>query len=115
LRPAALEEGFLHGVELSAIGDAFNRPDLAALDLKGRHKTTVRYLAVNRNCAGAAFPLATTFLGAGEMQPLAQHVDQPRHRVGLEAMFLPVHRAGDGDFLYSIRHARSPRWRIGHP
>ncbi len=57
----------------------FDGLNLGAFGLQHGHKATVHQLAIHAHRAGAALALATTFLGAGQMQIFAQHVEQPLH------------------------------------
>ena len=77
-----------------AVGDPLDRDDLAR---RRRAPAGTRQLftscAVEQHRAGAALALAAAFLGAGQAQLLAQHVEQPRHRVRLDGHAAAVHAA----------------------
>ena len=102
LRSAVRDERFLHRVQLPAVRNAFDRRQRRALHLQDRRQAAVDQLAVEEHRARAALPLAAAFLGAGQVQLLAQHVEQPRHRVGLDADGLAVDGERDGDV--ALRH-----------
>ena len=57
----------------------------APVGLRQRHQAAVDQLAVEQHGAGAALAFAAAFLGAGEAADLAQHVEQARHRMPVEA------------------------------
>ena len=48
------------------------------------HQARVHRHAVDQHRAGAALPFAAAFLGAGQPAVLAQHVEQPRHRMRVD-------------------------------
>ncbi len=80
---ARLEEGLLERAQRArgsaALGQAFDRPELRAIGLADRHEAAVDHLAVEDDRAGAALALAAAFLGAGEAEVLAQHVEEAAH------------------------------------
>ncbi len=84
LRAAALPERLLDGVEPCGlcvpIRQSFDGTDLRARRLAGRDQAGVDERAVDEHGAGAALAFAAAFLGAGEGEVLAQHVEQPLHR-----------------------------------
>ena len=53
-------------------------------------ETRVHRHAVKEHGARAAFAFAAAFLGTGETTILAQHIEQPFHRMRLNARALPV-------------------------
>src|ERR1041385_2503845 len=81
LRAAALDHRLLHGVEALAVGDAFDRGDPRALDLRDGDEATVDQLAVHDDGARAALALAAALLRPRKFQPLAQRVEQTRQRI----------------------------------
>src|SRR5213078_914267 len=64
--------------------------DPAAIALAGRHQARVHHLAVELDRARAALALAAALLGPGQPQVLAQHVEQPLPRRGLDRAPLAV-------------------------
>ena len=76
-----LYEGGLHGVQITGLADAFDGGDLIALVHQGERKAAVYAAAVDVNRAGAALPVIAAFLGAGEVNALAQGVEQSGARV----------------------------------
>src|SRR5687768_13453879 len=78
---AALKGGmgneiFLQGMELVALGHAFDCSNLGALDFSAEHEAGADEAAVDSDAAGAAVTGAAAFLGAGHAQTVAQHVEQ---------------------------------------
>ena len=59
---------------------AFHGLDVGALGLQNRHQATVDELAIHADRAGAALAFAAAFLGSGQVQIFAQHVEQALHR-----------------------------------
>jgi hypothetical protein len=78
-----------------ADGDPFNRFDRCAFNLRHRHQTTVDQLPIDQNTARPAFAFAATFLRPGEVQLLAQNVEQPFHRKRFKRSWLTVYCAFD--------------------
>ena len=100
LRAAAFDERLLHRVQLSSTNrNCFDRLERAAFDLRYRHETTVHQLPVDQNAARAAFAFATTFFGSGEIQLLAQYVEQTLHGKGFEHSPLAVNVKGYFQFV----------------
>ena len=78
-----------------------------ALGLQQRDEAAVDEAAVEQHGAGAALAFAAALFGAGETQIVAQHVEQPRHRMPARRVRpLPLTRHVNGD--RRIRHAPSP-------
>ena len=71
-----LDERLLQRVQRAAGGQAFDRGDRAALVLHRQRQARQDALAVDQHRAGAAGALVAALLGAGEMQVLAQQVEQ---------------------------------------
>ena len=81
--PPFSEEALLDGVELLPwCGDAFDGGDGGAFGLQDGDEAGVDQLAVHQDGAGAALAFAAAFLGAGEVEVLAQDVEQALHRGG---------------------------------
>jgi hypothetical protein len=57
---------------------AFDGGDLGALVHDGQRQAGVDALAVHQHGAGAALPVVAALLGAGQVQVLAQGVEQAR-------------------------------------
>src|SRR5262249_28990198 len=60
--------------------ESFDRAQLGALDLTGRHQAGVDGGAVDQHGAGAALALAAALLGASELKVFAQGIEQSLQR-----------------------------------
>jgi hypothetical protein len=63
-------------MQLVAMRHALNGLDLAAFGFRAQHQAGTHQPVVEDDAAGAAVAGAAAFLGAGETQPVAQHVQQ---------------------------------------
>ena len=81
LGSAVLEEALLDRVQRSGGfgGETFNGGDRRAVSLQDRHQAGVDELAIHQHGAGAALAFAAPFLGSGEAEVFAQHVEQALH------------------------------------
>src|SRR5262245_2050507 len=69
-------EGLLDRVELAVLFESFDGPNLLALRLDGQRRAGVDRLAVNDHRAGAASGAIAHAFGAGDVQIVAQRVEQ---------------------------------------
>ena len=69
---------------------SFDGADAGAIGLQRGNQAGVHQLAVHKNCAGTALAFAAAFFRAGQMQVLAEYVEQPLHRWNIEALRLAV-------------------------
>src|SRR5262245_39916968 len=83
LEAVMLDKGSLQGVQLVAIGDAFDGGDLGTLMHDSEGKAGDNPLAVELDSAGAAGSLVAAFLGAGQIERLAQHIKERLPRINL--------------------------------
>src|SRR4051812_26816557 len=90
------EERRLNRVQLVALGEAFDRPHRLAVGVRDRRAAGERALAVDEDGAGAAPALAAAVLGAGELQVLAQHVQERPLGIGRHRPPLAVHGQVEG-------------------
>lgn len=104
LGAAELYERFLNLVKPVSGGNSFNARYLSAFSLDNRDKTTVDQLAVEQYRTGPAFALAAAFLRSGQPQIVTQHVQKPRHGVGLELFRLAVNFTFHRDGLHRIKN-----------
>jgi len=96
LRAAVFNERLLHCMQLSFVRrNAFDRLDVATLDLSDRYQATVNNLALDSHRACAAFALATAFFGTSQVQLLAQNIEQTLHRKGMKFPVFTVNSAVD--------------------
>src|SRR3954469_2153516 len=84
----------LQEVARGPFGDPFDRLDPPPLALKKGHQTGERGLAVDQHRAGAALPFPTPLLGAGQPEPLPQHVEEALHGMPLDLGGLAVDGKG---------------------
>ena len=105
LRSPMLDERVLEGVKAIALGQALDGLDGGAIRLIREHQAGVDGLAVHEHRARAALALAAAFLGPGQAQVLAQHVDEPLVAAHPQAPRLAVHGAGE---VEGISHAPTP-------
>src|SRR5690349_13630527 len=78
-----------------ALGHALDGLDLGALGFHREHETRAHHGAVDRHGAGAAVAGGAAFLGAGELQLVAQHVEQGLLRLAQELVVVAVDRGCD--------------------
>ena len=76
LGSASLEEASLDGVEFFFVGYAFYGGDFGAPRLEDGDQAGVDQLTVHEDGAGAAFAFAAAFFGAGEVEVLAEDVEE---------------------------------------
>ena len=90
------------------IGHAFDGADMGAVRLHGEHGARLHRLAIEVDRAGAAMAGVAADMGSGEVQLLAQEVDQQGTRLGQCVYGRAVHRQGDLGFRHGIPpHARA--------
>ena len=104
LAGAHLVEGFLQEAQLTAGGERLDALDGRALRLGHRQQAGLHQGAVDEHRAGAAFAGAAAFLVAGEVEIVAQEIEQPLMRLGGA---LDLAAVDDGLDL-EVRHRRPP-------
>ena len=70
------DEGGLHRMQPVAFGEAFDRQDLGAVEADGEREAGIDPPAVDEHGAGAALAAVAALLGAGQVETLAQQVEQ---------------------------------------
>jgi hypothetical protein len=90
--------------QFALVGEAFDRLDGCALRLGGRHQAGLHQHAVDKHRAGAAFAGAAAFLVAGEIELVADQVEQAQVRRSVARNLLAV----DGSFELKVRHRPPP-------
>ena len=95
LRAAVMQKRLLQRMKLSFERQSFHSLNLGALGLQHGHKATVHQFAVHAHRAGAALAFAAAFLGPGQMQVLAQHVEQPLHGRNVHRAAFAIHCEAD--------------------
>src|SRR5215831_5523327 len=105
LQCVVLMKSLLHRVELVAIGEALNRPQLRAIGLHREHQARPHRLAVEKDRAGAADPVLAADMRAGQPQFLANEIDEQLARLAPPL----AHLAVDGQAnVNRLRHAGDP-------
>lgn len=89
-------EGGLHGVRGLRRAQAFDGGHGGALVHHGQAQAGHHPPAIDQHRAGPALAMVAAFLGAGQVQVLAQGVEQRGAGVQVQAVFLAVHLQGDG-------------------
>ena len=93
-----LDEGGLNGVQDFALGQPFDRGDLRAVQADGKRQTGIDAPAVDQHRAGAALAAVAALLGSGEIEPLAQQVEQGDARIlKVEFVLATVDGKADGE------------------
>ena len=105
-------------MELLALRQALDGRDLAPLDEGGERQAGFHALAVHQHRAGAALAEAAAFLRAGEMQVLAQGIEQRGARIERQPMLGSVdaqhdiERSGRGASALRRRRRYGPRHEL---
>src|SRR5262249_49152690 len=106
LKPVHLAKAFLQGGQRAVgSGHAFDRQDLGAIGLDGEHGAGLHRLAVEVHRAGAAMAGLAADMRAGQVELLAQEMDQQRARFdeGLDRLAVDLERD------LRLRHDRLPQ------
>ena len=90
------DEGGLHRMQLVAIGEALDGQDVGAVKADRQRQAGIDAPAVDQHGAGAALAAVAALLGAGEVEPLAQQVEQGDARIDLQLVAVSVDGEGDG-------------------
>jgi hypothetical protein len=90
LEAVVADERRLHRVQLPVLGQPFDSRHFPALALCRQHQARNDALAVEQNRASPARPLVTAFLGTGQVQVLAQRIEQRHLAVHLHLGHGPV-------------------------
>src|SRR5262249_3551857 len=75
------DERGLHGMQRLTARDAFDRHDLGAVVAQRQREAGIDPPSVDQDGAGAALAAIAALLGAGEMQALAQEIEQRDARI----------------------------------
>src|SRR5215211_6301848 len=90
LKSIPFDEGGLQRMELVALRNPLDSGDLPAFDKCGQRQAGFVPLAIHEHCAGTALAEATAFLRAGEMQVLAQCVEQSGAGINRESVLASI-------------------------
>src|SRR5438876_3112544 len=104
LERRGLREFLLYGVELAAAGEALDGLDRMALGLDAQHQAGAHQPSVEDHTAGATVAGAAAFLAAGEIEFVAEYIQESL--LGL-AEEIPGLAVDDGGNVMSA-HWRSP-------
>jgi hypothetical protein len=85
----------LHRVQLVALGDALDGGDAGASRLAGKHGARFHRAAVDMHDAGAALAGIAADMGAGEIEVIAQEMDEQRPILHVDRDGPAVHRQRD--------------------
>src|SRR5262249_30411450 len=109
LRTACFHEQTLQRRQASVLREPLDRENPGAVRLRRGHEAGIGGPSVDEHGAGAALPFPASFLGAGELALVAQHVEQALHGRNLHPMRLAVDREPEGDLAHAALAARSAR------
>src|SRR5713101_839231 len=101
LQAMLLPEPLLDRVQASFGGQSFDRGHFTAVRLHGQHCTGLHRIAIEEYGTGATLRSVAADVGSGEVQHIAQIVDQQHARLYLRMVLLPIHCHGDCAF---VRH-----------
>ena len=90
-----LDEGRLHRMQVLRRAQAFDGGDLVALVHHRQRQAGIDAAPVDDHRAGAALAVVAALLGAGQVQVLAQRVEQRGARVEFQFAGLTVYFEGD--------------------
>src|SRR5262249_42470117 len=96
LEAVMIHEGSLHGVERTGRAQTLDGDDVVVLMHDRKGQAGIDPPAVDQHSAGAALPVVAALLGAGEVEVLAEGVEQRGTEVYLETPCLAVD--GQPDF-----------------
>jgi hypothetical protein len=80
LKGIVVNEGLLHGIECASVGETFDRRHVRAVFHDRQGQTGVDALAIHQDRASPALPMVASLFGAGQVEVLAQGVEQGRPR-----------------------------------
>src|SRR2546426_2689973 len=107
LERGVLEKALLQRMEGLALGHALDRLDPSAPDLAAQHEARAHEPAVQRDAAGTTVAGRAAFLAAGQVQGVAEHVQQRFLRLAEELDLVAVDRRFDMVFGHQFVLARS--------
>src|SRR5262249_52699624 len=95
LKGIVIDECLLQRVEMAVLCQALDRGDARAVLHHGQHQARYDAAAVDQDSTGTTLAVITTLLGTGQVEMLAQDIEQRRSRVEAKRMLRPVHREID--------------------
>src|SRR5208282_1614523 len=87
---AAFQKCFLQGVQGFSRRQSFDRNNVRPSSLKNWHEAAVYKGAIHQHRARTTFALSATFLRAGQLELMPQHVEQTFHRISPHRLRLAV-------------------------
>src|SRR5213592_936559 len=78
------DKGALHFIQLCRRTDTLDGRDVAALSFDSEHRAGVNRMAIDDDGACAAGPAIANFLGAGQVESIAQCIEQGDTRLDTE-------------------------------
>ena len=119
LERVVLDERLLQRVQIVPVGQTFDGDDLGPLERDGQRQARVGAAAVDQHRAGTALAVRAAVLGAGQVEVLAQEVEQRRAGVDRDVVRDAVHpqlHVGDDRGVHGFGHASSfPRRPTSNP
>src|SRR5437016_5653731 len=91
-------KSLLDFVHLFRAADAFDGRDFTAFSLDGEHRAGINRVAIDQHRAGAAGAAVANFLATGEVESVAQRVEQGHARFDVQAAALSVDLERDRRF-----------------
>src|ERR1039458_10032149 len=80
---AALQKSFLQDMQGFMRSESFDRNHAGPLRLEYRHEATIYERAIHQHSTRTTLAFSATFLRAGQMQLVPQHVEEALHRIGM--------------------------------
>ena len=111
LAGAGLVEGLLQHAEFAGFRQRLDGLDLRALRLRHRQQARLHQHAVDEHRTGAAFAGAAAFLIAGEIEVVAQEIEQALVRLRAARDLAAVDRGLDLELRHRRPRARASAWR----
>jgi len=100
LQRVAIGESLLHGVQFLALREAFDRDDVGPARLHRQHRARLDGAAVDVDRAAAALARIAPDVRAGQLQLVAQHIDEQRAVFHVARLFGAVN--GEFDFRHVL-------------
>src|SRR5271170_3055467 len=111
LGSAFFEEALLDGVKFFVDGEAFDGGDVGAFGLQDGNQAGVDQVAVDQDGAGSAFAFAAALLGSGEVQILAENVQEALHWWRFDGFWVAVD--GEPDVSHAVASLKMGPARAG--
>ena len=93
-----MHKGLLHFIHSFRRAQPFDARDFVAFGFNGQHGAGINRMAVHQHGTGAARAAVTDLFAPGEVEPVAQRIEQSHARLDAELAVLSVDFKSDGDF-----------------